>query len=55
MEELLKIAREKDSRYVFVSAWNEWGENSCLEPDTIHQYAYLEALKRAIDKQAAER
>lgn len=52
MSELLKIAREKDSPYVFISAWNEWGENSCLEPDTIHGYAYLEALKQAIDQQA---
>lgn len=52
MAELMKIAREKESPYVFVSAWNEWGENSCLEPDTVHGYAYLEALKRAIDQQA---
>lgn len=30
-------------------AWNEWGEGSYLEPDTIDEYSYLTALKNAIN------
>ncbi len=36
------------TEYIFIDAWNEWGEGNYLEPDTEHQYAYLEAVKNAI-------
>ena len=46
---LLKIANKNKSEITLLTAWNEWGEGCFLEPDEENRYAYLEALKRAID------
>lgn len=37
---------EKD--YLFIFAWNEWGESGYLEPDEKYQYAMLEAVKKSL-------
>lgn len=34
--------------YIFIDAWNEWGEGNYLEPDVEHGYEYLEALRSAL-------
>ena len=34
---------------VLITAWNEWGEGAYLEPDENEEFAYLEALKKAIN------
>lgn len=46
--ELLRISKRQSKEYLFLMAWNEWGEGAYLEPDEEYEYQYLEALKRAI-------
>lgn len=50
---LLKQESKKhslDKQYVYINAWNEWAEGTYLEPDTNNGYAYLEAVKQAVEE-----
>lgn len=54
MKALIAKARKVDSPYIFLNAWNEWGEGMHLEPDERFGYAFLEALKKAREEAETE-
>lgn len=45
---LVQKSRELGNEFVFINAWNEWGEGCYLEPDKKHGWKYLEAVRDSI-------
>ena len=50
-EKALEMAKEfsdknNDVPLITINSWNEWTETSYLEPDDLHGYGYLEAIKK---------
>ena len=40
--------REVRQNFYFVTAWNEWNEQACLEPDDISGMGYLQSVRDAL-------
>lgn len=39
-----------ENEFLFIDAWNEWGEGNYLEPDKKFEYQYLSAVKNVVEK-----
>ena len=50
MKKLYKISNEQGKEYLFLTAWNEWGEGAYLEPDENYGNQYLNVIKRITDE-----
>ncbi len=46
----IQNSRKEGNEYLFINAWNEWGEGNYLEPDKRYGYAYLGQVKDAVEK-----
>lgn len=44
------LAEPNGLRILNLNCWNEWTEGSYLEPDTVHKFAYLDAIKDVFGK-----
>ena len=47
--ELYVTARETNKEFIFLTAWNEWGEGAYLEPDNENQYDCLNIIKHIVE------
>ena len=48
-ERIYDISCSQDKEYLFLTAWNEWGEGAYLEPDMRNGLAYLDAIKNIVN------
>ncbi len=45
LEKLKVKCKQTDGEWLYINAWNEWGEGAFLEPDEDHGYEYLETIR----------
>lgn len=53
LQRLVRITRVQRKEFIFLTAWNEWGEGAHLEPDSNDGFKYLNAYKNAIKHNGA--
>ena len=50
-KKIIEWTRKKyneNNRFIFINAWNEWGEGTYLEPDKKYGYASINSLSKAL-------
>jgi hypothetical protein len=50
LEVQIRESERAGNEFLYINAWNEWGEGACMEPDADHGTAYLECVKRVQNK-----
>ena len=46
-----QLARTAPGSFVFINAWNEWGEGAVIEPSAEMGYSWLQAIKEAVEEE----
>ncbi len=49
LKKQLKMSEKLGNEFVYINAWNEWGESAYLEPDEKNGYLYLETIKKVLE------
>lgn len=49
LEALIQKSIYYENDFLFINAWNEWGEGMYLEPDETDGYGYLSAIKSTVN------
>lgn len=49
LEALMQKSIDCGNEFLFINAWNEWGEGMYLEPDETDGYGYLNAIKSVVN------
>ena len=44
LKKVIKYSIINNKEFMFINAWNEWGENMSIEPSNEHGFKYLEIL-----------
>lgn len=52
LAEYTKAYLPADMQYIFINAWNEWGEGCYLEPDTENGFEYLKITRKVMARYA---